>query len=401
MRVVIIGGGQAAASAAAKLRALGADGPITLLMAEPVPPYQRPPLSKKYLLGEFERERLYLKPESFYAEHGIELGAGEAAERIDPASKTVTTAKRTLPYDALLIATGSAPRRLPEAAGGSLPGVYVMRDLADADALAPLVAEGGRALVIGGGYIGLEAAAVAASRGLEVTLVEMAPRILARVACAETADDVRALHLRHGVTIRENTGLEGLAPGSERRLTANLTDGTSLEVDFALVGIGVVPGTALAEEAGLAIENGIRTDETCRTSDPAIWAAGDCASFPWQDGRIRLESVQNAIDQAEHAAAAMLGETKPYRPSPWFWSDQYTTKLQIAGLGTGADRIVRRPGSREGASSLWYYRADRLIAVDAINEPRAYMQGKRWIEAGTTPDPEGLADPARDLKSLV
>ncbi|MEO1317291.1 MAG: FAD-dependent oxidoreductase [Pseudomonadota bacterium] len=401
MRVVIIGGGQAAASAAAKLRALGADGPITLLMAEPVPPYQRPPLSKKYLLGEFERERLYLKPESFYAEHGIELGAGETAERIDPAARTVTTAKRTLPYDALLIATGSAPRRLPEAAGGSLPGVYVMRDLADADALAPLVAEGGRALVIGGGYIGLEAAAVAASCGLEVTLVEMAPRILARVACAETADDVRALHRRHGVTIRENTGLEGLAPGSERRLTANLTDGTSLEVDFALVGIGVVPGTALAEEAGLAIENGIRTDETCRTSDPAIWAAGDCASFPWQDGRIRLDSVQNAIDQAEHAAAAMLGETKPYRPSPWFWSDQYSTKLQIAGLGTGADRIVRRPGSREGASSLWYYRADRLIAVDAINEPRAYMQGKRWIEAGTTPDPEGLADPARDLKSLV
>ncbi|MEL6765796.1 MAG: FAD-dependent oxidoreductase [Pseudomonadota bacterium] len=401
MRIVIIGGGQAAASAAAKLRALGHDGPVTMLMAEPVPPYQRPPLSKKYLLGEFARERLYLKPESFYAENGIELAAGEPALAIDPAARSVTTPNRGLPYDALLIATGATPRRLPEAAGGTLPGVFVMRDLADADALAPLVAAGGRALVIGGGYIGLEAAAVAASRGLEVTLVEMAPRILNRVACAETADDVRALHRRHGVDIRENTGLERLAAGQERRLAATLTDGTTLEVDFALVGIGVVPGTELAEAAGLTIENGIRTDETCRSSDPAIWAAGDCASFPWGEGRLRLESVQNAIDQAEHAAAAMLGETAPYRPSPWFWSDQFDTKLQIAGLGTGHDRIIRRPGSKEGAASLWYFREGRLIAVDAINEPRAYMQGKRWIEAGITPDPSSLSDPEHELKSLA
>ncbi|MEM7497858.1 MAG: FAD-dependent oxidoreductase [Pseudomonadota bacterium] len=401
MRIVIIGGGQAGASAAAKLRALGADGPITILSAEEMPPYQRPPLSKKYLLGKFARERLSLKPESFYAENRIELALGEPAERIDTGAREVVTAKRSLPYDALLIATGSIPRRLPEAAGGALPGVHVMRDLGDADALAPLVEAGERALVIGGGYIGLEAAAVAASRGLEVTLLEMAPRILNRVACPETADAVRALHTRHGVDIREGTGLTGLAQGQGRRLAASLSDGSTREVDFALVGIGVLPVTGIAEAAGLMLENGIRTDETCRSSDAAIWAAGDCASFPWEGGRIRLESVQNAIDQAEHAAAAILGETAPYRPSPWFWSDQYDAKLQIAGLGTGQDRIIRRPGSREGAVSLWYIREGRLIAVDAINEPRAYMQGKRWIEAGITPALDGLGDPERDLKSLA
>ncbi|MEM7528631.1 MAG: FAD-dependent oxidoreductase [Pseudomonadota bacterium] len=400
-RVVIVGGGQAGASAAAKLRALGHDGPITMLSAEPVPPYQRPPLSKKYLLGSVTRERLYLKPESFYADNDIELALGEPAEAIDRHAQEVVTQRRRLPYDALLLATGSVPRRLPAEIGGDLPGVLTMRDLADADAMAPLVVEGGHAIVIGGGYIGLEAAAVAASRGMAVTLIEAAPRILGRVAAAETADALRALHQAHGVEILEGSGLARLEPGGERRLRAVLTDDRVIDVDFALVGIGVTPGTALAEAAGLALENGIRTDETARSSDPAIWAAGDCASFPWQDGRIRLESVQNAIDQAEHAAAAMLGETAPYKPSPWFWSDQFDTKLQIAGLNLGHDRVICRPGSREGALSIWYASTDRLIAVDAINEPRAYMQGKRWLEAGITPDLEALADPARELKSLV
>jgi 3-phenylpropionate/trans-cinnamate dioxygenase ferredoxin reductase subunit len=398
--VVIIGAGQAGASLAARLRSKGFDGSITMIGAEPAPPYQRPPLSKKYLLGEMALERLFLRPENFYADQNIDLRVNASVTAIDRAKKTVSVGGETLPYDMLALTTGSAPRRLPAAIGGALPGVNTMRDLADADALAPHMAAGKKLLIVGGGYIGLEAAAVAASRGLEVTLIEAAPRILQRVAAPETADYFRALHQSHGVTLIEGTGLERLL-GETHVTGARLADGREIACDLAIVGIGITPETALAEAAGLALENGIQTNSQCQTSDPAIWAAGDCASFPWQGGRLRLESVPNAIDMAECVADNMLGEAREYHAKPWFWSDQYDVKLQIAGLNAGYDRTILRPGDKPGTQSVWYYKGETLLAVDAMNDARAYMIGKRLIEAGKSPAPETVADPATDLKSLV
>ena len=398
--VVIIGAGQAGASLAARLRSKGFDGSITMIGAEPAPPYQRPPLSKKYLLGEMALERLFLRPENFYADQHIDLRVNASVTAIDRAKKTVSVGGETLPYDMLALTTGSAPRRLPAAIGGALPGVYTMRDLADADALAPHMAAGKKLLIVGGGYIGLEAAAVAASRGLEVTLIEAAPRILQRVAAPETADYFRALHQSHGVTLIEGTGLERLL-GETHVTGARLADGREIACDLAIVGIGITPETALAEVAGLALENGIQTNAQCQTSDPAIWAAGDCASFPWQGGRLRLESVPNAIDMAECVADNMLGEAREYHAKPWFWSDQYDVKLQIAGLNAGYDRTILRPGDKPGTQSVWYYKGETLLAVDAMNDARAYMIGKRLVEAGKSPAPETVADPATDLKSLV
>lgn len=401
--VVIVGAGQAGASLAAALREGGHGGPITLVGAEPDAPYQRPPLSKKYLLGAMEAERLLLRPPGFWEEAGIRLLTGRPAAAIDRAGRAVLLADgERLAYDCLALATGAMPRRLPEAAGGALPGVHVVRTRADVDRMAPAFVPGARLLIVGGGYIGLEAAAVAAERGLAVLLVEVAARILNRVACAETAAHLRALHAAHGVAIREGLGLDRLEPGADGRVgAAVLGDGTRHPIDLAIVGIGVLPDTALAAAAGLALENGIRVDAQCRTSDPAIFAAGDCASFPWRGGRIRLESVQNAIDQAGHAARAMLGATADYVPEPWFWSDQYEARLQIAGLGTGATRIVERPGHRPGGRSFWYFDAARLLAVDAVSDPRAYMQGKRWLAEGRSPDPDRLADPDVPLADLA
>ncbi len=399
-RIVIVGGGQAGASVAERLRAEGFAGRIEMFCAEPVPPYQRPPLSKKYLLGEMELERLFLRPESFYAEKGIDLRLGQTVTAIDPAAKTVTAGDVSVPYDALVLTTGSVPRRLPAAIGGDLGGVHVVRTLADIDAMAPACVEGARALVVGGGYIGLEAAAVAAKRGMDVTVIEMAPRILQRVAAPETSDRFRLLHTGHGVAIREGVGLDRLL-GEGQVTGARLTTGEEIPCDLVVVGIGIAPDTALAEAAGLALENGIAVDEFGRTSDPAIWAAGDCASFPYRGGRIRLESVQNAIDQGAAVARNILGAEAPYVPQPWFWSDQYDVKLQIAGLNTGYDRVVVRQGEDPDVVSHWYYAGDRLIAVDAINDPRAYMVGKRLIEMGKSPDPALIADPATELKPLL
>ena len=227
----------------------------------------------------------------------------------------------------------------------------------------------------------------------------MAPRILQRVAAPETSDYFRALHAAHGVKILESTGLDRLL-GEAHVTGARLASGAEIPADFVIVGVGIIPGTALAEAAGLAIENGIKTDEHGRTSDPHIWSAGDCASFPWKGGRLRLESVGNAIEQAEVVADNIMGAATPYTAHPWFWSDQYDTKLQIAGLNTGYDRIVTR-GPEGEAVSFWYYRGDTLLAVDAMNDPRAYMVGKRLIEMGKSPDPAAIADPATQLKALL
>ncbi|MFD3188695.1 NAD(P)/FAD-dependent oxidoreductase [Sedimentitalea sp. HM32M-2] len=397
---VVIGAGQAGASMVARLRKQGFEGAITLIGAEPVPPYQRPPLSKAYLLGEMALERLFLRPESFYSEQNITLRLGQTVTDIDAAAKTVTVDGECIAYDQLALTTGSHPRRLPDTIGGDLDGVHVVRTLADVDAMAAAVAPGARALIVGGGYIGLEAAAVARKLGVEVTLVEMADRILQRVACRETSDYFRDLHRGHGVDIREGIGLQRLTGDKGHVSGAVLTDGSTLNVDLVVVGVGIVPSTELAEKAGLRIDNGIAVDEHGRSSDPAIWAAGDCASFPHQGGRIRLESVPNAIDQAECVADNMLGAKQVYVPKPWFWSDQYDVKLQIAGLNTGYDRVITRQGDK-GAVSFWYYGNDRLLAVDAMNDPRAYMIGKRLIDAGKTAPADLVADPGSDLKALL
>ena len=402
-RIVIAGAGQAGLSLAEALRAGGFEGAIALIGEEDAPPYQRPPLSKKYLLGETSAERLWLKPQDFYHDSRIDLALGVRAVSIDRAGRLLRLSDgRALPYDRLALTTGARPRRLPEAIGGALAGVYPVRGLADVDAMEPEFVEGRHALVIGGGYIGLEAAAVAALKGLRVTLLEAAPRILGRVAAEATADYFRDLHRAHGVDLREGASLARLEGEGGRVSRAALADGETLEIDFVLAGVGIDPDVTLAEAAGLALENGVACDETCATSDPAIFAAGDCASFPWRGRRIRLESVQNAIDMGKAAARAMLGDPAPYDPIPWFWSDQYDVKLQIAGLNAGYARTVVRPGAREGTRSVWYLDAqDRLLAVDAMNDPRAFMTGKRWLETGATPDPAGLADPERELKALV
>ena len=398
--IVVVGAGQAGASLVAKLRSLGYEDDLTLVGAEAQPPYQRPPLSKAYLLGEMEEARLYLRPESFYAENDIDLRLSETVTAIDREASEVILGEARVPYDHLVLTTGSTPRRLPAAIGGDLDGVFVVRDLKDVDTMAPGFEAGKRVLIVGGGYIGLEAAAVAANKGLNVVLVEMADRILQRVAARETSDFFRALHQGHGVDIREGVGLERLT-GKSRVSGAYLTDGTGIEVDFVIVGVGIMPATALAEEAGIEIDNGIKVNEQGQTSDPKIWAAGDCASFPHQGVRIRLESVPNAIDMAECVAENIMGASKTYVPQPWFWSDQFDVKLQIAGLNTGYDRIVTRPGDGPTNASFWYYKGDQLLAVDAMNEPRAYMVGKRLIDSGKTADPAVVADPEADLKQLM
>lgn len=394
---VVIGAGQAGAALAARLRQQGFAGDITLIGAEAAPPYQRPPLSKAYLMGEMEEERLWLRAPEFYAENRIALRLGQRVSGIDPVARKIRLGDETLHYDELALTTGSVPRRLPAAIGGDLAGIHTVRTLADVDAMRAEFVQGRRVAIIGGGYIGLEAAAVAAKLGLAVTVIEMAPRILQRVAAPETSDHFRALHAAHGVRIVEGTGLARLE-GETRVTAALLTSGERIPCDFVIAGVGILPATDLAEAAGCALENGIRTDETGRTSVPHIWAAGDCASFPYRGGRIRLESVGNAIDQAECVADNMLGAARPYAAKPWFWSDQYDCKLQIAGLNTGYDRIVTRGG---GASvSFWYYAGDRLLAVDAMNDPRAYMTAKRLIEAGRSPAPEAV-ESAADLKALL
>ncbi len=397
--VVIVGAGQAGYSAAAKLRSLGYEGPVTLVGEEPYPPYQRPPLSKAYLMGEMEAERLHLRAPSFYGEQDIVLELGHAVTGIDPQQRSLDISGRSLSYWQLILATGSLPRRLPAHIGGHLPGTYTVRGIADIDEASAEFKAGRKLLVVGGGYIGLEVAAVASKLGLEVTLIEAAPRILQRVAAEETSDFFRALHEGQGVTILEGVGLACLT-GEERVTGARLTDGRELEADFAVLGIGIDPNSTLAEAAGLKIENGIWTDAFGRTSDPNIWAAGDCTSFPFQDDRIRLESVGNAIAQAELVAANILGAEQPYEAKPWFWSDQYEVKLQIAGLNRGYDSLVVRHTS-DTSRSFWYYRGDRLLAVDAMNDPRAYMIGKRFIESGRSPAKEAVADSESDLKALL
>jgi 3-phenylpropionate/trans-cinnamate dioxygenase ferredoxin reductase subunit len=401
-RVIIIGAGQAGGETAQRLRQSGFTGDITLIGEEPAPPYQRPPLSKAYLKGELPMDRLLLRPASVYAEENIALITPVKAVWVDRANKKVRIeGGRELPYDALVLATGARPRKLP-LVGADLDGAFLFRTAADADAIRPRCTPGARLIVIGAGFIGLECAAVARQLGLEVTVIETAVRPLARVTSPEVAGFFLDEHTRQGVRFVLG-GQPAVIKGRDRVTGVGLADGGELPADLVVAGIGITPETTLAQHCGLDVDNGIVTDAQCRTSDPAIFAIGDCASRPMAhyDNRVcRLESVHNAVEGAKIVAAAMMGQTHTVE-APWFWSDQYDLKLQIAGLFHGYDHVVFRGVMADRSFAAFYYKGDRLIAVDAVNRPGEYLGVKMLIQTGRTLAPDVIADEKRPMKELV
>ncbi len=400
--IVIVGAGQAAASFITRHVTLGSEQPVLLIGEEADPPYQRPPLSKKYLLGDLERERLFIRPLEWYADQHIKLRFDTRIEAIDRNGRQVVTADgEPIEYDNLLLCTGSSARTLPGESGGTLIGVFTLRSMVDIDNISPKFQAGRKLLIIGGGYIGLEAAAVGRQLGLEVTLLEVADRILQRVAAAATSSYFRDLHIGHGVDLRESVRMTKLLDQDGTVRGAELESGEIIDADLVLIGIGSSPNTAIAQAANLDCDNGIRVNEICQTSDPSIYAAGDCTNFSRNGQHIRLESVQNAAEQGDLVARVLAGEAVTYTALPWFWSDQYDCKLQIAGLNQGYNQTVIRPGANDSSLSVWYYRDQELLAIDAMNEPKSYAFGRKIIEAGKNPTQAQVADPATDLKALA
>lgn len=402
-RIVVLGAGQAAAQAIQSLRMGGYTGELTLVGEEPALPYQRPPLSKAYMKGEFAEERLYFKPAAWYEDNNVELILSTRATSIDRAERRVDLEHGGhLEYDALIIATGSRPRALP-IDGAELEHVYALRGLADVERIRPQMVAGRSMVIIGAGYIGLEAAAVAQQMGLKTTVLEMAPRVLARVTSPVMSEFYEAEHRRQGVEIRTETSLSKLEGNDGAVTAAVLTDGTKLDADIVLVGIGILPNEALAKDSGIACNNGILVNRDARTSDPRIFAAGDCASRPLVHfGRSgRLESVHNAIEQGKLAAAAILGKPRPNEDCPWFWSDQYDLKLQIAGLGAGYDEIVVRGSPEDRKFAAFYLKNGTLIAVDAINSPPEFLASKKLIMSGAKLSADILADTSITMKEIA
>jgi 3-phenylpropionate/trans-cinnamate dioxygenase ferredoxin reductase subunit len=398
-KIVIIGAGQAAIQAVQSLHAEGHAGPITLVGEEAYPPYQRPPLSKAYLLGQLERPRLFLKSDAYYGEAGVDLLLNTTAKAIDRAGKTVElTDGRKLPYDKLLLTTGARVRKL-RCPGADLPGIFYLKSIADVDALQAAFLPGARIAIVGAGYIGLEVAAVGAKRGLQVTVFEAMDRVMARTVSPALSDFFMAEHVKAGVDVKLNTGVEGFeGSGKVERILAG---GKSHDVDLVLVGIGVIANDELAREAGLAATDGIVVDRNAMTSDSAIFAAGDCTRHYGREGTLlRLECVQNAIDQAKHAALAMTGKPKDYSEVPWFWSDQYDLKLQIAGLARPSDRLVARGDPASRKFSVFHLRDGKIAAVEAVNAPQDYMIGKKLIAEGRAVPAETLADSAIPMKQI-
>lgn len=401
--ILVIGGGQAGAQAIASLRLWGYQGGLRLIAEEPALPYQRPPLSKAYLKGEMDEERLYFKPADWYDAQNVTVTLNTRATAIDRSARTVSLSDGTIAaYDGLILATGSRPRPLP-LEGAKLKGVHELRDLRDVDGLKPDIAPGKRMVIIGAGYIGLEAAAVARKLGADVTVLEMAPRVLARVTSQVMSDFYTKLHAQNGVRIMTGATLETLAGENGRIASAHLADGTVLPADVVLVGIGILPNQELAADAGIACQGGILVDEDTRTNDPRIFAIGDCAVRPLVHyGRTgRLESVHNAIEQGRLAAAAITGRDRPKLDVPWFWSDQYDAKLQIAGLSQDYDEHVVRGDPETGSFAVFYLRAGRLIAVDAVNAAPEFIVTKKMIISGQTLAPADLQDTSVSMKELA
>ncbi len=400
-RIAIIGAGQAGGQAAYSLRGGGFEGAVTLIGDEPAPPYQRPPLSKAYLKGELEAERLFLKPIEYYAEHNVELITGTAATSIDLSARTLALKHGgSLGWDKLVIATGARPRQLP-CPGIALPGVLELRTLEDVDKLKAVAVAGKRLVVVGAGYIGLEAAAVGAQLGLRVTVLEAMPQVLARVAGPEIGEFYTRIHREAGTDIRLGAKLEGFE-GSGYLTGARLAGGEVIPCDIALVGIGVMPNMEIAQAAGIACGNGIIVDAQMRTSHPDVYAIGDVAWRPLvhygREGR--LESVHNAIEGGKIAAAAIMGAPPPTLEVPWFWSDQFDLKLQTAGLWTGADQRIVRGDPQSRSFSVFYLKEGRVIAVDAVNSAPEYIVGRKLVAASAAVAPGELADKSISMKDI-
>jgi 3-phenylpropionate/trans-cinnamate dioxygenase ferredoxin reductase component len=402
-RIVIAGAGQAAVQTVDSLRRRGFAGELTLVGDEPWLPYQRPPLSKKYLAGTLERERLLIRPQAFFAEHRITCHLGRQVTELARRARHLRLDDgQVIPYDALLLATGSRPRQLT-VPGSELAGIHYLRNIADAERIRAAFRAGARLVVIGGGYIGLEVAATARELGLEVTVLEMAARLMSRVTCPEVSAFYQAEHERHGVRIRCGETLRALH-GSDGRVSRVLTEqGTQYPADLVIVGVGVAPADELARAAGLECANGVVTDAHCRTADEGIYAAGDCASHLHRlYGRhLRLESVDNAFEQANTVALNLLGTPTPHDKLPWFWSDQYDLKLIIVGVGYGYDATVLRGTPASRSFSVCYLRGGELVAIDSINAPKDQMAARKLIAAHARPNPDKLADPAVALRDTL
>ncbi|HVZ99638.1 MAG TPA: FAD-dependent oxidoreductase [Caulobacterales bacterium] len=402
-RVIIIGAGQAGGETAQRLRQGGFEGDITLIGEEPIAPYQRPPLSKKYLAGEYGQDRLMLRPPEVYAHENVALLTNTRAVWVDRANKRVRLeGGRELAYDALVLATGARPRVL-KLAGADLAGSYVLRTIADIDAIRHDFKSGARLVVVGAGYIGLEAAAVARQLELDVTVVESAVRPLARVTSPDVAGFFLDEHTAQGVRF-VLSAQPAVIKGVEHVTGVRLADGAEIAADLVIAGIGVTPETTLASHSGLVVEDGVVTDRACRSSDPAIFAIGDCARRPmihYGERMARLESVHNAVEGAKIVAATLLGQKPPAEEAPWFWSDQYDLKFQIAGLFQGYDRAIQRGSMEKRAFAMFYYKAGRLIAVDAVNRPGEYLGAKLLIQTGRSVAPDILADETRPMKEIV
>lgn len=400
--IVVVGASYAGLQMAATVRSVGYEGPVTLIGEESHAPYQRPPLSKQLLAGGMEPDALPLKPDSFYAQQDIRVLRNTRISAIDrEQARVVTAGGEHIPYSVLGLATGARPRRL-QLPGADADGVYLLRTLDDALRIRPALEPEARVVVIGGGFIGLETAATAVKRGCSVTVLEAGERLLARALSSRMASYVEERHRAAGAALRLGVRISGFRVRDGRATGVELDDGTVVEADVVVVGIGVEPNTELAGEAGIACDNGILVDRFGRTSDPAVFAAGDCACHrDWEGGPLRLESVQNANDQGRVAGAAMAGHPKPYQAVPWFWSDQYDFKLQMAGLAPGHDQVVLRGDMEEGRFSLFYLKEGALIAADSVNRPGEHMLARRLLAAGVTVTPGQLADTSVELKGLI
>ena len=399
--VVIVGAGQAGIQTAQALRKRGFDGDITLLGDEGYSPYQRPPLSKAFLKGETDESRLAIRPERFFVEQRIQCQFANAAVSIDTAARRVICDDgNTVAYDRLVLGTGATPMELP-IGGAELAGVFSLRGINDSQALRQSLAGASRLVVVGGGYIGLEVAAVARQLGLEVSVVERLPRLLSRVTSAPVSDFYFDLHRRHGVNVLLGETVARIE-GVDAVTGVTLASGVAIPADVVLVGVGVRPNDQLATAAGLDCEDGILVDADCRTTSAFIHAAGDCARSCLPDGTtVRLESVHNALDQGERIAAAIVGDERPPFDPPWFWSDQYDVKLQTVGLFNNHDAVVIR-GDPDGQKfAALYFSEDRLIAIDAINDPISFMSGKRLLKQGLVIRQAEVENPAIDLKGVV
>ncbi|GGC03260.1 oxidoreductase [Marinobacterium zhoushanense] len=401
--IVIVGCGHAGLSTAETLRRRGYRGRVRLIGDEAGLPYQRPPLSKQFLKGEWDQSRLIQRNAEFYVKHDIELIPGQMATSLDVGGRSLALESgERLTWDNLVLATGAKLKRL-QVSGADAAGVYYLRTLAQAKALRAALSGATQIVVIGGGFIGLEAAAAFVDAGKSVCILNGADSLLPRAASGPVARHMAGLHLGRGAQVENAIELAGFDTQGGRVSGVTLRDGRSFPADIVLVGIGVEPDTELAQTAGLKCKDGILIDEQCRTSAPDILAAGDCARFrhPLYHRLVRLESIQNAIEQGKHAAGTLLGDTDPYRAVPWFWSDQYDTKLQIAGLADGHDLEVIRGDEQGERFSVFCYARRRLLAVESINAPADHMIARRLIQSGISPTADDAANPDFNLRDLL